>query len=369
MNPIIEILTAAWHLYHDAAIYMLMGFFVAAILHASIKSDRVIHYFGTGKFRPVFMAALLGIPIPLCSCGVIPAAASLKKKGASKGATLSFLISTPESGIDSIAITYALLDPIMTVARPVAAFFTAVFAGITENLMGTTAEKPSTPLASCSCGGACPPPPPIAFSPYAPQVSFRHNFLAGLKFSFGELLEDIGKWFVIGILLAGLITFLVPNTLVAALSKNPITAMLMVAIAAIPMYVCASASTPIAAALILKGLNPGAALVFLLLGPATNMATISMVSGLLGKRSLMIYLGSILFCSFAMGFLLDAVYANFGIKAQATIGLAADIIPSTLHSTAAFILTGLLLKSLITVYFKKKKEACLTGASCSDSHP
>jgi uncharacterized protein len=369
MNPVIEILAASWHLYHEAAVYMLFGFFIAAFLYAGIKSEKVACYLGTGKYRPVLLAALIGIPIPLCSCGVIPAAAGLKKQGASKGATLSFLISTPESGVDSIAVTYALLDPIMTVARPVAAFITAVFAGIIESLFGKnsggmTLQPQSCGCNSTDCGGGNAP----GLKNTTPEDSFLNRLGTGIKFSFGELLGDIGKWFIIGILLAGVITFLVPNTLVASLSESPIIAMLLVAFAAIPMYVCATASTPIAAALIMKGLNPGAALVFLLLGPATNMATISMVSGLLGKRSLLIYLGSIILCSFAMGFLLDAVYINFGITAQAVIGQAAEIVPPAIESLAAFILAVLLLYAMVSPYFMRKKEDCAEGAPCNSIH-
>jgi uncharacterized membrane protein YraQ (UPF0718 family) len=363
MNPIFEILAASWHLYHEAAVYMLFGFFIAAFLYAGIKSEKVACYLGTGKYRPVFLAALIGIPIPLCSCGVIPAAAGLKKQGASKGATLSFLISTPESGVDSIAVTYALLDPIMTVARPLAAFITAVFAGVLESLFGKNSGELTSQPQSCACSSiGCSSGNQSGLQNTSSENSFLSRLGAGIKFSFGELLGDIGKWFIIGILLAGVITFLVPDTLMISLSENPIIAMILVAIAAVPMYVCATASTPIAAALIMKGLNPGAALVFLLLGPATNMATISMVSGLLGKRSLLIYLGSILLCSFAMGFLLDAVYMNFGIAAQAVIGQAAEIVPSTVESLAAFILAVLLLYAMISPHFKRKKEACAQGA-------
>ena len=365
MNPLIDILAACWHLYHEAAAYMLFGFLMAAFLYVGIKSEKIACYLGVGKYRPVFLAALIGIPLPLCSCGVIPAAAGLKKQGASKGATLSFLISTPESGVDSIAVTYALLDPIMTAARPVAAFCTAFVAGVIESLFGKNTQRTTDQPLSCGCRSTeCRSNNRSDFQ----RPPFGVRLLAGIKFSFGELLGDIGKWFIVGTLLAGIITFFVPNTLMAALSANPLITMCLVAIAAIPMYVCATASTPIAAALIMKGLSPGAALVFLLLGPATNMATISMVSGLLGKRSLLIYLGSMLYCSFTMGFLLDAVYLSFGINAQAVVGQAAEMIPPVVKSTAAFFLGGLILFAMISPYIKKKGTIGAKDVSCDSTH-
>jgi uncharacterized membrane protein YraQ (UPF0718 family) len=143
MTTIFEILNESWHIYLDVAFYMLFGFFVAGILNVFFKADKVKQTLGTGKIRPVFLAALFGIPIPLCSCGVVPVATGLKKQGANSGAALSFMIATPESGVDSIAVSWAMLDPIMTVVRPVAGFFTAVCTGITQNFFGTEQPKPS----------------------------------------------------------------------------------------------------------------------------------------------------------------------------------------------------------------------------------
>lgn len=146
MTTVIDILNASWHLYLDVAIYMLFGFFVAGILYVFFKADRIKHYLGRGKIKPVFLSALFGIPIPLCSCGVVPVAMGLKKQGANSGAALSFMIATPESGVDSIAVSYAMLDPIMTIIRPVAGFFTAVSTGIAQNFFGS--EQPSQAIQS-----------------------------------------------------------------------------------------------------------------------------------------------------------------------------------------------------------------------------
>ena len=145
-----DILKEAWYLYLDVAVYMLFGFFVAGLLYLFFKPDKIKHYLGKGKIKPVFLAACFGIPLPLCSCGVVPVAAGLKKQGANSGAALSFMISTPETGVDSIAVSWAMLDPIMTVIRPVDAFISAVLTGIAQNFFGTeqtpvdrTEPKPS----------------------------------------------------------------------------------------------------------------------------------------------------------------------------------------------------------------------------------
>jgi len=140
---IYQILLESWNIYLDVAIYMLFGFFIAGILYVFFKAGKIKEYLGTGKIRPVILSALFGIPIPLCSCGVVPVATGLKKQGANSGAALSFMIATPESGVDSIAVSYAMLDPIMTIIRPFAGFITAVSTGIVQNFWGieNTADK------------------------------------------------------------------------------------------------------------------------------------------------------------------------------------------------------------------------------------
>ncbi len=341
-----DCLTASWTVFVESAPYMLFGFFIAGILSVFLKPEKVARYFGGRGVRPVVLAALAGVPIPLCSCGVIPAAAGLKKQGASRSATLSFLISTPETGMDSIPITYALMDPLMAVVRPVAAFFTAVVAGLAESLFG----RKDLPDAQ--------PPGPQISSRQSPGQPLFERVTAGLRYAFGELLGDIGPWFLFGVVLAGLIITLVPDDLIGGYLGNPLLAMGVMLVAGIPMYVCATSSTPIAAALILKGLNPGAALVFLLAGPATNVATLSMVSGLLGKRSVVIYLSAIVGCSFVMGLLVDFLYATFQLQPTAIAGQAAELIPDWLKTGAAFVLIGLL------GYSYKSKKAAVAKAPC-----
>ena len=338
-----ESLAAAWFVFLESSPYMLFGFFIAGLMYVFIKPEKVARYFGGRGARPVVLSALAGIPIPLCSCGVIPAAAGLKKQGASRGATLSFLISTPETGMDSIPITYALIDPLTTVVRPIAAFFTAVVAGLSENLLGPRADAqketamvvPAAPSSSPGFASG----PETGSNPDQPLGSRVKD---GLQYAFGELLGDIGPWFIFGILLAGFIIALVPDDLIGGYLGNPLLAMAAMLVAGIPMYVCATSSTPIAAALIMKGLNPGAALVFLLAGPATNVATLSMVSGMLGKRSVAIYLAAIVVCSFAMGLLVDFLYVTFQIQPMAVAGQAAELLPDWIKFGSAFVLIVLL---------------------------
>lgn len=359
-----DILVASWDIYRASAIYMLFGFFIAGVLHVFIRADRIGAILGQGKFRPVFLSALIGVPIPLCSCGVVPAAAGLRKQGASKGATVSFLISTPESGIDSISVTYALLDPIMTIIRPVSAFFTAMVAGIMENTFGKKESPPATTPTGCGCrqeNGSTTVVHEDILDGISSQNFFKtaltklSSLFSGLSYAFVELLGDVGKWFIIGILIAGVITYIIPDVLLSSISENHLAAMVLAMVAGIPMYVCATGSTPIAAALILKGLNPGAALVFLLLGPATNIATMSMVYGLLGKRSLLIYLGSMIGCAMLMGFAVDALYNMLHIAPVAVVGKAAEIMPASLETAASIVLGLLLLYSIATPLLTKKK--------------
>lgn len=252
---------------------------------------------------------------------------SLRKQGATNGATTAFLISTPESGVDSISITYALLDPIMTVARPFVAFVTATVAGISENFLGRDRTNHRIiPDLSCPVDGCC------SGDDCDPEEHSRHHTLsekikAGIGYAFGELWEDIAIWFLTGLLLAGLITVLIPENIFSRYLGQGLPAMLLMMVVGIPLYICATASTPIAAALILKGVSPGAALVFLLAGPATNMASLTVLIGTLGKRATAIYLSSIAVCSVLFGLIVDQIYVYWGISAQAMAGQASEVIP------------------------------------------
>lgn len=342
MNLILQIILESWSLFCEASIYVLFGISVAGMLYIFLNPGTVARHLGQGRYRSVFKASLLGIPIPLCSCGVLPAAAALKRQGANNGATMAFLISTPESGVDSMAVTYALLDPIMTIARPVAAFVTAMAAGISENLFGQWQDAPfrSAPDLSCTVDGCCDgldcPP-----DEHKSHHSVLEKIRAGLIYAFGELWSDIAVWFLVGIALAGVITVLIPVEVMTHYLGSGLPTMLLMLIAGIPLYICATASTPIAAALILKGISPGAALVFLLVGPATNITSLTVLLEVLGKKATALYLFCVAVLALVFGLVLDQIYSVLGISAKAIAGQAADVIPFWAKLAAAFILLGL----------------------------
>nr|WP_319395535.1 SO_0444 family Cu/Zn efflux transporter [uncultured Desulfobacter sp.] len=361
MTTIKNIIFEIWHVYLDVSVFMLFGFLVAALLYVFFKTDRIKKYLGQGRVKPVLRAALFGIPIPLCSCGVIPVVSGLKKQGANDGAALAFMIATPESGVDSIAVSWAMLDPVMTVMRPVAGFITAISTGITANIFSRREHNKRPPAPdpffaqahqhehSCNCDGhSC----ASSHSRTAQVPPLSKRLAQGLDFAFGELLTDIAKPFAIGVIIAGIITFFFPSGVSTWSQNNPLLSMLVMLVAGIPMYVCATSSTPIAAALILKGLNPGAALVFLLAGPATNAATMGVVKSMFGTRALAIYLGMISICSLAMGALLDLIYKLLAIQPAVVMGKAAEVIPYSVELAAALILAALLAKNLF------KREDC-----------
>ncbi|MDF1536492.1 MAG: SO_0444 family Cu/Zn efflux transporter [bacterium] len=346
IDLIISILSETWALLLDASPYILFGILVAGFLRMFLSTDYVVRNLGEGRVMPVLKASLMGIPIPLCSCGVIPAAASLRRQGASKGATTAFLISTPESGVDSIAVSWALLDPVMTVARPVVAFITATLAGLAVSFFGVpetvrdrTADN-SCAVDGCCDGDGCDP------VDHANHHLLSEKVAGGMKYAFGELWGDLAGWFAAGLILAGIVTSLVPDQLIASTVGGGLGSMLIMLAVGVPLYLCATASTPIAAALILKGVSPGAALVFLLVGPATNIASLSVLTGLLGRRAVGIYLASIAAVSIVAGLVLDFIYTLSGISARAAVGQAAELVPVRIQYLAAAVLIAISIRPL-----------------------
>ncbi len=283
---------------------------------------------------------------------MLPAATFLKKKGANKGAITAFLISTPESGIDSIAISWALLDPIMTLVRPAAAFITAIAAGFLENCIhwtqreGTLPVDVSCPVDNCCDGRDCPA------EEHARHHTIFEKLLAGIRFGVLDIWGDIVLWFFTGLLAAGCIMTLLPDAFMERWLGGGLSSMLVMLIIGIPLYICASASTPVAAALILKGVSPGAALVFLLVGPATNITSLSVLVGILGKKSTVRYLFTLSFFAVVMGLGVDEFYRFFHIIPQAIIGKAADFIPSWIKMAGAVVL---LVLSIRPVFIRIKK--------------
>lgn len=275
----------------EMAPYLLLGFLVAGILHAFVPRRLYTRYLAGNDMRSVTAAALIGIPLPLCSCGVIPTAMSMHREGASRGATVSFLIATPQTGVDSIAATAALLGLPFALLRPVAALVTALGGGALVNLFA--AKTPG------DRGKSRPARPEEA------PHGFRARLLAALHYGFVDMIRDIGRWLIVGLLIAGAITVLLPDDLFMRLHDRPLLNMLLVLAVSAPMYLCATGSIPIAAALMLKGLSPGAALVLLMAGPATNTAAMLVIGKVLGRRTLLLYLASIVVGAVGFGLAVD----------------------------------------------------------------
>lgn len=349
-------LLESWDILLDSAPYIVVGLALGGLLKMFLSTEYVAHHLGRGRFSSVFKAALFGIPLPLCSCGVLPAAAALKRQGANNGATTAFMISTPESGIDSIAISYALLDPIMTVARPVAAFISALIAGSLENILNPPRPQLvmfsgiSCPVENCCDDLHC------NSELHGHRHSLWQRVFTGLRYAAFDIWGDLAGWFFLGVLLAGLITASVPEPVMSSYLGGGLMAMILMLIFSMPLYICASSSTPIAAALIMKGVSPGVALVFLLAGPATNIASLTVLAGLLGKRSAALYLASIASVSVVCGLAVDLLYRTMGVKAQAVVGQAAEIMPHWLHWCAVILLLGFSVKPLSRLWPWRNKE-------------
>lgn len=331
-------------LYLDAAPWLLLGLVMAGLLKAWLPQDLLRQKLGEGRFLPILKAALIGAPLPLCSCGVLPAAMGLRRAGASKSATVSFMISTPETGPDSIALTYALLGPVMAVVRPAAAIVSALFSGLLNSLFVPQQEaaRPAlslplvgaTPACGCSEGDCCSP------QPSEKPSDLWQRSLQGLRYAFSDILDDIWLWLLAGLVLAALVmSYLPPDTLAGWGSGFP--AMLMMLLIGIPMYICATASTPLAAAMILAGISPGTVLVFLLAGPATNLATMGVIQREMGLRTLVFYLLGIAVSSILSGLTTDAMLQRLGLSVEV---LSTQETPE---------LTGLLalLSGLVLLYF------------------
>ena len=333
-----EILLQTWETLREMSPFLLFGFLVAGILYVFIKPELVERHLGGKGMSQVVKASVLGVPLPLCSCGVIPVAASLRRHGAGKGATTSFLISTPQTGVDSIMVTLSLLGPVFAIFRPFFAFVSGVFGGSVVNALekedrdGAVPEHPV--CTDCDSDGG-----------------HRSAGIGGaLKYGFHTLPRDINRALIIGIMLAGLIGALVPDDYFASVLGGGIVAMLVMMAVGIPLYVCATASVPIAAALIAKGISPGAALAFLMTGPATNAATIMTVSKVMGKRTAAIYLGTVAVSAIAGGLLLDAIY-----QAGSFSGAMEHpwMLPGWLKSISAIMVAAVIIGSFFRIPWKR----------------
>lgn len=293
------------NLINEMAPFLLLGFLLAGIMHAFVPQTLYKKYLSGKSLKTVIYAALLGIPLPLCSCGTIPTAMSLRKEGASKGATVSFLISTPQTGIDSITATYSLIGLPFALLRPIAALFTALLGGIMVNKWDNDTESGDNNQQTahvveenekCSSHNDC---------CCNKKESFWGKIKSALHYAFVEMMQDIGRWLMLGLLVAGAITVFIPEEWFALVAGNSLLSMLIVLLFSLPMYICATGSIPIAAALMLKGLSPGAALVLLMAGPAVNAASMLVINRVLGKKALTLYILSVIGGAIAFGLLTD----------------------------------------------------------------
>ncbi|WP_334065464.1 SO_0444 family Cu/Zn efflux transporter [Alteromonas genovensis] len=374
-------------LFMESAPWLLLGLFVAGVMHELVPVSFLERHMGSNSIGSISKAAVIGAPLPLCSCGVIPAALGLRRSGASKSSTISFLVSTPETGVDSVSVSYALLGPLFAITRPIAAVASAIYAGIMVKVFGDsdskvnkTAESVSSccesettkPVESNSCCSTkAEVAQPSSCCSSSQHESGNHSMNANItsaehtdrslnafssfskaaasaarvaRYASGKLLEDIVVWLLIGLALAAAIKTWVPTDFLTQWGDG-LVAMLVMAFIGIPMYICATASTPLAVGFLAAGLSPGAILVFLMAGPATNISTMGMIKQEMGLKTLALYLFSVVTASIAFGYLL-----NYLVSAMSLQGLIQT--QSALHEhgggvQVAYALSAIILGALM----------------------
>lgn len=333
----------------EMAPYLLLGFGVAGVLYAFVPSGFYRNHLSRPGAWSVIKAALIGVPLPLCSCGVLPTAVSLRRNGASRGAATSFLIATPQTGLDSIAATYSLLGPAFAVIRPVAALITALFGGLLVDRDDKT------------CRTDCPDEVDTIDAPRAD--GFGAKLLDALNYGFVEMVRNIGKWLIAGLVIAAAITVFVPDGFFTFFADYPLPAMLAVVVVAVPMYVCSTGSIPIALSLMLKGLSPGAAFVLLMAGPAANFASIIIVGKSLGKKAASIYLATIIVGAIAIGLCIDYLMPREWFPTPTSVAAAATchLEVGWFAGLCSVILTGLLVYALLLKAHSHKHTEQMTN--------
>ena len=330
--------------------YLLLGFLLAGIMHAFVPSRLYRRYLGGSSFRSVVNAALLGIPLPLCSCGVIPTAMSLRREGASKGAAVSFLIATPQTGVDSIFATYSLMGLPFALLRPLAALVTALFGGELVNLFDKKDE------ALCADEQSVTPK----------AQTFAEKMVEALRYAFVDMMQDIGRWLVVGLVIAGLITVFVPESFFALFADNSLLSMLIVLLFAMPMYLCATGSIPIAVALMMKGLSPGTALVLLMAGPAVNAASMMVAGKVLGRRTLLLYLASIIGGAMAFGLAVDNLLPREWVTSSIDALHAGAVHGQGWFNMVCSVVLAVLLVNALVRRFRGSEKECECETGCCE---
>ena len=324
--------------------YLLLGFFFAGLLYAFIPKNKIEHYFNGKSVKSSVLASIFGIPLPLCSCGVIPTGMAFYKNGASKGGTVSFLISTPQTGVDSILATFSLMGLPFAIIRPLAALVTGITGGL---ITGVVTENESVKRTSHEQAEA--------------RKTVSQKVVDVFRYGFVEFIQDISKWLVIGLVLAAIISALIPNEYFELLNLPPIVQMLLILVVSVPLYICATGSIPLAAILILKGISPGAAFVLLMAGPATNAATITMIGKVLGKRSLITYLSTIIAGAIGFGLIIDYVLPAhwFSEITQQHLGHNHGEYLSWWQITSGIVLAALIINGYFQKYFRSKNKTVI----------
>ncbi len=360
-----ELITNIWAVFLDTAFWLLLGLLAAGLIKSYISADTMQRWVGGRGFAAVSRAALFGAPLPLCSCGVLPAAIGLHRSGASKEATVSFLISTPETSVDSVAVTYALMGPLMAVYRPLAALISAVVTGMLTALVDNAAVTASSAEISpactqqsnpddkpCCAAGTEPVQQQACCGTEQAKTEKPGQLFSAIRYAAAELLDDIAAWMAVGIVIAGIMLTYIPPGWLAQWGQGLLAMLVMLAVG-VPMYICAVASTPVAAGLMLAGVSPGAALVFLLVGPATNIAGLALISKELGIRITLVYLGGISVVSVTMGLVLEYLLRVTSWQVDVRLGEANMMLPMSVTWGSAILLLVLAIKPLRRLLFPR----------------
>ena len=393
-------------LFSEMAPFLLLGFLLAGIIHVWIPNALYVPKISKSNFASVLWAALFGVPLPICSCGVIPTSIAIRKEGASKGASVSFLISTPATGVDSILATYSLLGLPFAILRPVAAFATALFGGVLTNF-ATRGESENTSHVvaehshehhehheccghehdscenhcddeeheHCGCGASTGSLRPSSVqaatccgsceSRDVDHLTFGQKIAETFRYGLVNMVGDVSKWLMIGLLLGALISAFVPNELFLALREYPLLCMICVLLLAMPMYTCATGSIPLALALVAKGITPGAALVLLMAGPATSIASMLVVGKAFGKRTLIAYLVSIAVGAIGFGLIVDTFFMDTFLSAMLPQG-SAECHGHCALGVFDYVCSGLL--AFFMIYAKFMHKGCDCHCGCGDEH-
>ena len=357
MDIITGILKETVTLFIEMTPYILFGVIIAGILSVYVNKKYVAKHIGGHTLKSIFKAAIFGVPLPLCSCGVVPTTVYLKQAGASKPAAMSFLISTPQTGVDSIAATYGMLGPFFAVFRPLAALLTGMWGGFLSLVMDHKEEKKIKTFEIDEAGTG---------------EGFKEKFRKFKNYAFIEFVDDIAVQFAAGLLLAGLISYLIPdNFFSGSVLADGLPGMMFMIIIGIPLYICSTSSIPIAVALIAKGISPGAAYVFLIAGPATNAASLAVLLKVLGRKQTFIYLLSIITGSIMAGFVINLFYTHTDLIAFIPGVMEHEGHTSLFKSIVSYGASGFFLILLVSAFYRKLKYRLLSGkevhnhASCS----